>query len=211
MITLYDYLPSQNGYKVRQLLKHLDIPYNHIEVSIFEGEARTPTYLKKNPFGAVPVLELENGLCLSESAAILMYLAEGTPYLPDDYFERAKIIQWMSYEADYIQSTIGSLRYWMLTGQEKRVEIEGAGRRDAAERGLDGLERELSDREYLVGDQYSIADIVMFAYTSVAGDARFDLGNYPSISNWVERVRHQPDFLSEFYDYTYDPHAQGAL
>lgn len=211
MITLYDYLPSQNGYKIRQLLKHLDIPYRQVEVSIFEGEARTSAFLKKNPFGAVPVLELEDGRCLSESSAILMYLADGTPYFPDELFIRAKIAQWMSFEADYIQSTIGSLRYWALTGQEKRVEIEGAGRREAATRALDGLERELTTSDFLVAGNYSIADIAMYAYTCVASDAGFDLGIYPSISNWIERIKSQIGYLDEMVDYTYDPHAKGAL
>ncbi len=211
MITLYDYLPSQNCYKIRHLLNHLDIPFKQVEVSLFEGEARTPDFLKKNPFGAVPVLELEDGRCLSESAAILMYLAEGTPYFPEDQFERAKVAQWMSFEADYIQSTIGSLRYWTLTGQEARAQIEGAGRRDAGERGLSGLERALTQSAFLVGGHYTIADIAMFAYTCVAEDAEFDLDEYPAVSDWIERVRQQPGFLPEMYNYSIDPHAQGAL
>ena len=89
VITLYDYLPSQNGYKVRLLLSHLGRPYRSVLVSIFEGARQAPEHLAKNPTGAVPVLELEDGRVLPESNAILSYLAEGTPYLPADAWARA--------------------------------------------------------------------------------------------------------------------------
>src|ERR1700733_14419794 len=109
MITLYDYLPSQNAYKVRLLLSHLQRPYVTKHVSIFEGEGRQAWFLAKSPTGAVPVLELEDGRVLTESNAILAYLAEGTRYLPDDSWNRAQVLRWMFFEEDFIQNGLVSL------------------------------------------------------------------------------------------------------
>ncbi len=109
MLTLYDYLPSQNGYKIRLLLNQLERPFRTEIVSIFEGQGQRPEYLAINPTGAVPAIRLEDGRVLAESNAILFHLAEGSRYLPADAFQRAKVLQWMSFEADYIQATAGSL------------------------------------------------------------------------------------------------------
>jgi len=102
MITLYDYLPSQNAYKVRLLLSHLHRPYLTRQVAIFDGEGQKKEFLAKSPTGAVPVLELEDGRVLTESNAILGYLAEGTAYLPTDTWERAQVSRWMYFEEDLI-------------------------------------------------------------------------------------------------------------
>jgi glutathione S-transferase len=117
MITLYDYLPSQNAWKVRQLLHHLAIPYRTELVSIFEGSGQQSAFLEINPWGAVPAIKLDDGRVLSESSAILWLLSAGTPYRPTDAFAEAKILQWLSFEIDYIQNSVGSLRYWALTGK----------------------------------------------------------------------------------------------
>ncbi|HKE47260.1 MAG TPA: glutathione S-transferase N-terminal domain-containing protein, partial [Rhodanobacteraceae bacterium] len=98
MLTLFDYLPSQNAWKVRQLLNHLGMPYRTESISIFEGEGQRPEYLAINPTGAVPAIRLDDGRVLAESNAILTFLAEDTPYLPKDRFERAKVAQWLSFE-----------------------------------------------------------------------------------------------------------------
>ncbi|TIV97699.1 MAG: glutathione S-transferase, partial [Mesorhizobium sp.] len=112
MFTLYDYLPSQNAWKVRVLLGLLGIAYETRQVSIFEGESRTGDFLKLNPAGAVPVLGLENGEAIAESNAILVYLAERTPFLPADRFSRAKVMQWLFFEQYHVEPVIGSLRFW---------------------------------------------------------------------------------------------------
>src|SRR5437763_6698821 len=111
MLTLYDYLPSQNAYKVRLLLNHLQRPYATKIVSIFEGLGQHPDFLALNPTGAVPALRLEDGRTLAESNAILTYLAHGTPYLPADPLENARVQQWMSFEQEYVNS-IATLRHW---------------------------------------------------------------------------------------------------
>jgi glutathione S-transferase len=212
MLTLFDYLPSQNGYKIRLLLNHLNRPYRTEIVSIFAGEGQRPEYLAINPTGAVPAIRLEDGRVLSESNAILVFLAEGTPYLPSDSFERAKVLQWMSFEADYIQSTAGSLRYWTLTEKLPRrpremIEAKRAG----ALKALAALDRELAQRPFIVGDQYTVADISLFAYTHVAGDAGLPLEGFRNVMAWIDRVRAQPRFLERIYPYSIDPHSTREL
>ncbi len=138
MLTLYDYLPSQNAWKVRQLLQHLQRPYRTQLVSIFEGEGRREDYQAINPTGTVPAIRLDDGRVLAESNAILMFLAEGTPYLPDDAFGRAKVWQWLSFEQERVESQIGALRHWTLTGKLPRrpevlVEMKRSRRTEGAE------------------------------------------------------------------------------
>jgi glutathione S-transferase len=212
MLTLYDYLPSQNGYKIRLLLNQLERPYRTEMVSIFEGEGQRPQYLAVNPTGAVPAIKLEDGRVLAESNAILFYLAEGSRFLPQDSFQRAKVLQWMSFEADYIQATAGSLRYWTLTGKLSRRPREMVeAKRHGAVKALAALDRELAQRSFIVGDDYTIADISLFAYTHVANDAGLPLENYRNIAAWIERVRSQPRFLERVYPYSIDPHSSGEL
>jgi glutathione S-transferase len=212
MLTLYDYLPSQNGYKIRLLLNQLDRPYRTETVSIFEGEGQRPEYLAINPTGAVPAIRLEDGRVLAESNAILFHLAEGSRFLPADSFQRAKVLQWMSFEADYIQSTAGSLRYWTLTdklGRRPAAMIEA--KRQGALKALAALDRELAQRPFIVGDDYTIADISLFGYTHLARDADLPLGNYRNVIAWIDRVRSQPRFLDRVYPYSIDPHSSREL
>ncbi len=172
MLTLYDYLPSQNGYKIRLLLNHLQQPYRTEQVSIFEGHGQRPEYLAINPTGAVPAIRLEDGRVLSESNAILFFLAESTPYLPAEAFARAKVLQWMSFEADYVQTTWGSLRYWTLTGKlPLRPPELIESKRAAGLKALRALDRHLETRRFVVDDTYTIADMSLFSYTHVARDA----------------------------------------
>jgi glutathione S-transferase len=208
MITLYDYLPSQNAYKVRLLLNQLDQPYKTELVSIFEGAGQRPEYLAINPTGAVPAIRLEDGRVISESNAILAYLAEGTPYYPGDRFERAKVNQWMSFEADYVQPTIGSLRYWTLTNKiAARPPEVVAGRRAAGRKALAILNRELGKRPFIAGTEYTIADMSLFAYAHLAPDADIPLDDFPNFNDWVARVRSTPRFLGEMHPYSIDPHS----
>ena len=206
MITLYDYLPSQNAYKVRLVLSHLDRPYRTQIISIFEGEGQTPEFLRLNPMGAVPVIQLEDGRAIAESNAILCFLAEGTPYLPDDPFQRAKVMQWLFFERSYVSPSIATLRYWTLTGKLDRQQgVEG--RRALGHKTLRVMDRELAERPFLAGETYTIADISNFAYAHLAGDAGFDLSAYPNVEAWIERVRSQPGFLTEMHPYSIDPYS----
>lgn len=212
MLTLFDYRPSQNAYKVRLLLSHLELPYETVEVSIFEGQGQTAGYRAINPTGAVPALKLSDGRVLAESLAILCYLAEGTPYLPQDRFLRAKALQWLSFENDYLQNSIGSLRYWTLTGKRDARPRELVDAKVAtAMRVLGILERALADAPFLTGGSYTVADMACFAYTHVAEDAGLPLRDYGNVAAWLARVRSQRGFLDRVYPYSVDPHSTGEL
>ena len=212
MLTLFDYLPSQNAWKVRQLLNHLQRPYRTEYVSIFEGEGQRPGYLAINPTGAVPAIRLDDGRVLAESNAILAFLAEGSPYLPDDAFGRAKVLQWLSFEGNYVEPAIGTLRHWILTGKAARRPRELVdSRRTASMKTLGILDRELESRAFVAGDAYTIADISLFAYTSRAGEAKLPLDEFANVCAWIGRVEAVPGFLAKAYPYSIDPHSAGEL
>ncbi len=208
MLTLYDYLPSQNAWKVRQLLAHLRLPHRTQLVSIFEGEGATAAFRRISPTGTVPAIVLDDGRALAESNAILAYLAQDTPYLPADPFERARVWQWLCFEQERIESQVGALRHWTLTGKlARRPEALVALKRDAGDKALAVLERELGSRDFVVGDRYGIADIAVFAYASRAGEAGFQLADYPAVAAWIARVEAQPGFGAPMYPYSLDPHS----
>lgn len=212
MLTLFDYPASENAWKVRQLLQHLQKPYHTVTVSIFEGEGRSENYLRISPTGTVPAIQLDDGRTLAESNAILFFLATDTPYLPGDAFGRAKVQQWLSFEQERVESVIGSLRYWTLTGKlERRAPMLVEMKRSTGERTLQILERELAQRPFLTDHGYSIADISLFAYTSRAEEAGFSLEPYPHVRAWIARVKSQPGFLATMHPYSDDPFSAGEL
>src|SRR3546814_391334 len=156
MLTLYDYLPSQNAWKVRQLLHHHGLPHRTEHVGIFEGEGRRESFLRISPAGTVPAIELDDGRVLAESNAILCFLADGTPYLPGDAFARAKVWQWLSFEQERIESQVGALRHWTLTGKlARRAPALVDAKRKGARRGLEILDAQLAARDFIAGDDYT--------------------------------------------------------
>ncbi|HEU4664729.1 MAG TPA: glutathione S-transferase family protein [Dokdonella sp.] len=212
MLTLFDYLPSQNGWKVRQLLAHLDRPYRSEFVAIFDGEGQRADFLRVSPTGTVPAIRLDDGRTLAESNAILAFLAEGTPYLPGDAFGRAKVLQWLSFEQERIESTIGALRHWRLTGKLGRRPSElVAMKHEAALRALALLDAELETRAFIAGDAYTIADIAVFAYAAHAGEAGCDVQEFGHFGRWLARVRAQPGHLATTHAYAIDPHSSREL
>ena len=196
MLRLYDYLPSGNGYKVRLLLTQLNLPFERVELDILKGHTRTPEFLKKNPNGRIPLLELGNGQFLAESDAILFYLAEGTPpgtpLLPADRFGRAQVLQWMFFEQYSHEPNIATVRFWMHSGMTPERQALLEPKRQLGYAALQVMERHLATRRFFVGEQYSIADIALYAYTHVADEGGFDLAPYAAIHAWFERVRSQP-------------------
>lgn len=212
MLKLYDYLPSQNAWKVRLLLNHLGLEYETVQVMIFDGDGRKPDFAAKNPVGAVPVLELEDGRTLPESNAILMFLAEGSPYYPDDPWLRAQVARWMFFEEDYVQNGLATLRHWVLTGKDKRhPEAAVAGKRAAGEKTLGILNKWLVGREFLVDCGYTIADMALFGYVGFAHEAGLDLDDYPGVAAWAARVRSRPGFLDIYHLYSIDPSSVNDL
>ncbi len=193
MLRLYDFPDSGNGYKVRLLLNQLAIPFELIKLDIMKGETRTPEFLAKNPNGRIPTLELEDGSYLAESNAILFYLAEGTPFLPDDRSTRARALSWMFFEQYNHEPNIAVARYWL-----KHLAMDETRRAALAERQAKGrdalgvMEGHLTKQDFLAGGAYSIADIALYAYTHVAEEGGFDLEPYPAIGAWLGRVAGQP-------------------
>lgn len=212
MMKLHDYLPSQNAWKVRLLLNHLGLEYETVPVSIFEGEGKSPDFLAKNPTGAVPLLELDDGRTLAESNAILLYLAEGTPYLPNDAWQRAQVARWMFFEEDFVQNGIASLRHWTLTGKLARRSKEMiAGKRAGSMKTLAILDHWLSRNTFFANDSYSIADMSLFAYVGYSGEADLPLEQFPHVQAWISRIETQPGFLATRYPYSIDPHSAHEL
>jgi len=194
MLRLYDYADSGNGYKVRLLLHQLGRPYTLIEKDILRGETRTPEFLRLNPNGRIPLLELEDGTCLAESDAILWYLAEGTPYLPAQPLERAQVLQWMFFEQYSHEPNIATARFW-LRHVERLDELRQRlleQKREQGHAALAVMEGHLRERAYFVGGRYTVADIALYAYTHVAPQGGFDLAPYPAVRAWLERVGAEP-------------------
>jgi glutathione S-transferase len=194
LLRLYDFHDSGNGYKVRLALAQLRIPYEYVEVNILAGESRTAEFLEKNINGRIPVLELEDGRHLSESNAILVYLADGTPLLPEERWSRAQVFQWLFFEQYSHEPNIATSRFWL-----RHTEFDSHRRRRYAEKIKDGtsalqvMEAHLSTCSFFVADRYTIADIALYAYTHVADEGGFDLSPFPAIRAWLDRVRAQPD------------------
>jgi glutathione S-transferase len=192
MLRLYDYLESGNGYKVRLLLHQLGIPFERIELDILKGETRTPEFLAKNPNGRIPTLELEDGTFLPESNAILWYLAEGTPFLPEGRLPRAQALSWMCFEQYSHEPNIATLRFWTHAGLLEQRAALVPGKREAGVAALGVMEGHLAGRRFFVAERYTIADIALYAYTHVAEEGGFPLAPYPAIRAWLARVAAQP-------------------
>jgi glutathione S-transferase len=190
MLHLYDFLPSGNGYKVRLTLRWLGVPFDYHEVDILKGESRTPSFLAKNPFGQIPVLELEDGTCLRESTAILLHLAEDTPLLPADRLMRTRVLEWMCFEQTHVDGVISRARFRrsypdaIPTRDEEFVAWHSEGSEALAR-----LDEHLRERKFLVAERFSIADIALYAYTHCADEGGFDLTPYSSLAAWFARVR----------------------
>ena len=197
---LYDYDASCNCYKVRLLLANLGLEYERVPVDIFAGETLTDEYARINPIRTVPVLDTDDGL-LPESNAILVYLASGTPFLPDDPWERAQVVRWLIYEQTDVVFMIGGLRFRLLVGRWTPDHPEAVGRREGALEVLRLLDEHLAEREFLVGGRYTIADIAVYGYSHRAEEARLDLQPYPNVRAWFARMESQPGYMEDVEPY----------
>jgi glutathione S-transferase len=195
---LYDYAPSGNCFKARLLLALLDRPYERVPVDIFGGDTLTPEFGRLNPLRETPVLELDDGSVVTQSNAILWYLAEGTPFLPAGPLGRAQVVQWLFFEQERVMLGIGGARFRLITGRHPDVV---PARLALAESALGTLEAHLEGRDWLVGDGPSIADVSAFAYAHVAPDAGYDLGAYPAVASWLDRVRALPGYVNDLEPY----------
>ena len=198
MIRLHDNLSSGNGYKVRLLLAQLDIPFERVEYDIDAGETRAPEFLQKvNPNGRVPVLELDDGTMLAESNAILFYLAENTPFLPEGRLERAQVLRWMFFEQYSLLLYLSRPRLWRMWGVEitpqRQAELDGFF--EQGYRALGVMERYLSGRQFFVGDSPTVADVALYAYPRLCPEGGYDLADYPTVRAWMDRVAALPGYV----------------
>jgi glutathione S-transferase len=192
-VRLYDHPASGNCLKVRVLLRQLGIEYETVVVDLFAGETREPEHLARNPNGRVPVLALDSGEMLPESAAILLYLAEGTPFLPADRLGRAQVHRWLFFEQNQVEPSLAVARFILLCGIDSPSvpNLQRLGRHS-----LKTLERALSDgRAFICGDAYTVADIALHAYLHCAADAGVDTP--AGVTAWLERVEATPGFVND--------------
>lgn len=187
---LFDNHVSGNCYKARLLLAQLELDYERIEIDL--QAPRPQEFLTKSPNGRVPLLELDDGRVLGESGAILCYLAEGTPYLPDDRYERAEVLQWLFYEQYSHEPYVAVARAWIHFGLSEGREQELAERQERGAQELARMESHLEANEFFAAGRYTIADIALYAYTHVAPEGGIPIEPYPAIGRWLERVAAQP-------------------
>lgn len=198
MHTLFSMQNSGNCYKLRLAMAQLNIPFQIHEVDILKGESRTPEFLALNPNGKVPALRLDTGQLISESNAILFFVAEGTDLLPEDRFCKAEMLQWMFFEQYSHEPYIAVARFWlkiMKGGRELKAHLLD----DWWERGYQALsvmEKHLETNDFFAAGRYTIADIALYAYTHVAEDGEFEFTDFPNIRMWMERVQNQPGHVT---------------
>jgi glutathione S-transferase len=178
---------SGNCLKVKWIADRLGIAYTWIETDILAGETRTPHYLAMNPAGQVPLVILPDGRPLAQSNAIILHLAEGSPLIPADGYERARMLEWMFWEQYSHEPYVAVARFHVRYLGKAVADLEPR----IVERGkaaLQRLEDGLADRSFLVGDAATLADVALVAYTRVAHEGGFDLASYPKVKAWIGRV-----------------------
>ena len=197
MYKVYGDIYSGNCYKVKLLMQQLGKDHEWKHIDIMEKENRTQAFLDLNPTGKIPLLETPDGLFLSESNAILLHLSEGTSLQAEEKWQRAKVYQWLFFEQyshePYVAVARFLLRYLNQSKQNNKVLDE---KLKAGYKALSIMENQLKTTPYLTGDQYTIADIALYAYTHVAHEGGFDLKPYKKIRKWLKRVAKQADYVS---------------
>ncbi|WP_462379270.1 glutathione S-transferase family protein [Pseudomonas sp. Marseille-QA0892] len=186
---------SGNCYKVGLLLSLLERPYEWVDMDVLGGETRTDQFRAKNPNAKIPVVELDDGRTLWESNAILFYLAQGTPLLPQDPWLQAQVLQWQFFEQYSHEPYIAVARFiniYLGMPAERKAEFDD--KQAGGYQALDVMEAQLQKHSFLVGDRFSIADISLYGYTHVAGEGGFDLSRYPAIQAWIARIEALPGY-----------------
>ena len=184
---------SGNCYKVRLLLAHLGIPYERRNLDVVDRSNRPDVLGGLNPDLRVPTLVLDDGRPLAESGAILWYFGEGTRFVPDDRYDRAKVLQWMFFEQYTHEPAIAVVRFLVAYSGERDRYASVIERKTAdGYRALGAIEAHLDGRAYIVGNALTLADIALYAYTHVAHEGGFDLAGFPAVRAWLDRVAAEP-------------------
>jgi glutathione S-transferase len=189
---LYNSQVSGNCYKVRLLLARLGVEYERREVDVVDRSNRPELLGDLNPALRVPTLVFDDGRALAESAAILWYFGEGTPLVPEDRFERAKVLQWLFFEQYDHEPNVAVARFWLAYAGGPPSQAQLEAKQKAGYAAFDAMERHLSGGTFFVGDRCTLADIGLYAYTHVAEEGGFDLSRYPAIRGWLDRVAAEP-------------------
>lgn len=196
MLVLHEYPASGNCYKIRLTAAHLGIPLERRAYDILKGETRTPAFLASvNANGRIPVLQ-DGGRFLPESNAACFYLADGSPLIPADRWDRADMLRWMFWEQYQHEPTIATVRFWLAYLGEAAMTSEQRAllpaKRASGEAALALMDEHLATRRYFVGERFSLADIALYAYTHVAPEGGFDLSAFPAVRRWLDRVAAEP-------------------
>ncbi len=200
MLTVHGMAASGNCYKLQLLLAHLGRDYRWVEVDSTRGQTRTPEFLALNPNGKVPLLVLDDGRKLAESNAILCYLADGTPLLPDDAWQRAQALQWLFFEQYSHEPYVAVARYiarWLPADHPRQAELPKL--RERGHQALAVIDQHLQGREFFVDGGYGLADIALYAYTHESHVGGIGRDGYPNVCAWLERVEAQPGFVPQSY------------
>ncbi|WP_218189775.1 glutathione S-transferase family protein [Pseudomonas sp. KK4] len=192
---LYDSRMSGNSWKVRILLNQLGQPYERITLDLAKGEQLTPEFQQLNRFCRVPVLQLDDGRTVVESGAILMHLAQGSRYLPDDPWLRSQVIGWLSFEQGDLQKPLALCRVYHLKGIADQMAAQIEQFHKEAYPALEKLEQWLAGHTWLVGDHYTVADLGLFAYVSLASQGGLQMQRFTAIEQWLTRVKSQPGWV----------------
>jgi glutathione S-transferase len=197
MYKVYGDIQSGNCYKIKLLMSFLSLEHEWIHVDILAGETHTAEFKTMNPNTRIPVLVLFDGSYLTESNAILNYLAVGSDFLPEDRYQRAQVLQWQFFEQYSHEPYIATARYinkYLGLPDERKAEYQG--KQEGGHRALAVMEERLSNAEYLVANTATIADISLYAYTHVSHEGGFDLDKYAGIRNWLQRIEKLDNYYS---------------
>src|SRR5919206_989587 len=205
---LYDYGPSPNCHKVRILLAQLGRDYERVPIDIFGGDTLRPDYLEKNPGLTTPVLEIEPGVYLPESGAILLHLSEGTDFLPSDPLERAQVYRWMMWEQARLFAIVGAFRFFLMSGRLDPESREARQQLRYSAAIVGQAEGHLATNDFFVAGRYTVADIACYGYLQVAHEAGVDMEAFPNVAAWLKRVREQPRHVADLEPYP--ENAQGG-
>lgn len=197
MIKVYGDINSGNCFKVKLLMGLLDIEHEWIHVNVLGRETRSPSFMAMNPNAKMPVMEIDPGVHLWESNAILNYLADGTPFLPTERLARARVLQWQFFEQYSHEPYIAVARYIArYLGMPESRKQDYLSKQEGGHRALRVMESQLAKTAYLAGDRYTIADISLYAYTHVADEGGFDLSGYPAIRRWLAEIASHPKHVT---------------
>ena len=193
---IYGDKQSGNCYKIQLLASFLKIDYEWIDIDILAKETYTADFLAKNPNGKIPLLELESGKCLSESNAILYFLADGSRLLPSDPYNRAKVLEWQFFEQYSHEPYIAVARFISkYLGIPANRKAEFTAKQAGGHKALHVMNQQLHKTPYLTGNSISIADISLYAYTHVAHEGGFDLSPYTAILSWITKIKSLDNYI----------------